>query len=40
MVMRLGEVAGIRTRAASSVEEIVHLIVYGSATNGAAVRRP
>jgi ABC-type sugar transport system ATPase subunit len=39
MVMRLGEVAGIRTHAQSSVEEIVHLIVYGSSTNGAAVRR-
>ena len=38
MVMRLGVVAGRRTRAQSSVEEIVHLIVYGSSTNSAVVR--
>ena len=30
MVLRLGRVAGIRTRAETSVDEIVRLIVYGS----------
>src|SRR5258708_33877645 len=40
MVMRLAGVAGHRTRAASTVAEIVHLVAYGSPTHGAPVRRP